>query len=374
MKKLFAILLAIAMVVSLAACGGKTTPTEAPTEKPTDGATDAPTNGGDDATDAPTNGGDDAEGVIPKKIAFICPPGCGMSNPFTQLCWQGFEHLEQEGWETKVIECTETTEFADNIRAMAAGGYEVIVTLFDGLAAAAVELSDELYEAYPNLRILMADTYYENNTKNCVNIICDPWESSFVAGYVAANMTEKSQVGWIGSFESLSGDRFRYGYQAGVAYANNGKTVVEGYTGDPNDAVKGEEACKTMLANNDVDIIYQTANLSGIGVITAGKDAGIKVIGVDKWQGGDYGQETVFWSALKPIDEAIYASAVQAYKGELNTQMVYFDVAHGAQVYDQRDFDLLPADVQAKVKQLTEDISSGKIDVYAGYEDYRFNG
>ena len=356
MKKFVAILLAIAMLVSFAACTGKTTPTDKPTDKPNEN------------TDAPAPGG------ISKKIAFICPPGCGMSNPFTQLCWQGFERLEQEGWETKVIECTETTEFADNIRAMAAGGYGVIVTLFDGLAAAAVELADELYEEYPDVRVLLCDTYYENHTKNCTNLICDPWESSFVAGFVAANSTEKNQVGWIGSTESLGGDRFRYGYQAGVAYANNGKTVVEGYTGNPDDAVKGEEACKTMLANNDIDVIYQSANLSGIGVITAGKAAGIKVIGVDKWQGGDYGQETVFWSALKPIDDAIYTGAIQAYNGELNSTMIYFDVAHGAQVYNQKDFELLSADLQAKVKQLTEDIASGKVDVYAGYEDYRFKG
>lgn len=55
MKKALALILAMIMVLSLAACAKDTNPTEAP--KPTDAATDAPTNGGDtdntDGTDAP---------------------------------------------------------------------------------------------------------------------------------------------------------------------------------------------------------------------------------------------------------------------------------------------------------------------------------
>ena len=44
MKKIFAMMLALAMMFSMVACGGKTTePTTAPTEAPTEAPTAAPT-------------------------------------------------------------------------------------------------------------------------------------------------------------------------------------------------------------------------------------------------------------------------------------------------------------------------------------------
>ena len=59
MKKFLALLLALVMVMSLAACTGTTEPTDAPTSKPTDAPTAAPT---DAPTDAPTEGSEGNEG------------------------------------------------------------------------------------------------------------------------------------------------------------------------------------------------------------------------------------------------------------------------------------------------------------------------
>ncbi|NLL92075.1 MAG: BMP family ABC transporter substrate-binding protein [Ruminococcaceae bacterium] len=308
-------------------------------------------------------------GEVPKSACLISQ--YGLDSPFIAMCWEGFTALEEQGWKVKFLQVSETTEFADQIRAMAADDWGVIVTLFDALAATAVELSGELEESYPGRWIFLCDSYEENNTNNCANIICDPWESSFVAGFVAAHSTEKKNVGWIGHTNSPTQDRFIYGYEAGIKYADTGVGLVYAYTGDAQDTLKGKETAKTMIQNEGVDIIYQAANTSGIGVIEECKQSGIKCIGVDMWQGGEYGQETVFWSALKPIQDAITDCCIQAQAGEWSGNMMFYDLAHGAAVYDERDFALLPEELQKKVEKLVSDISDGTIDVYEGYEEYR---
>ena len=350
MKKVLSVLLALTMTLSLAACGG---------DKGT--------------TESPTGGNDPASGERAKAACYIT--SVGLSAPFTAMCWSGVDVLKDQGWTVKCLEVSETTEYADQIRAMAAEGYSVIIIEFDALAEVAVQLSDELYQAYPDLQLFLNDSYVDcKSTKNCANIICDPWESSFVAGYVAAMTTEKDKVGWIGHTNTPTQDRFSYGYAAGVAYANNGKEVVFAYTGDSNDSNKGQETAKAMIADNDIDTIYQTANTSGIGVILECKDAGVRCIGVDMWQGGEYGQETVFWSALKPINDAITDCCLSAQAGTWEGNMYYYDLAHGATVYDQRDFDLLTPEMQGQVKKVVDDIASGAIDVYEGYDEYRYEG
>ncbi|MBR2577835.1 MAG: BMP family ABC transporter substrate-binding protein [Erysipelotrichaceae bacterium] len=350
MKKLFKVIATLLIVLSLVACSG----------------------GGE----APADGGEEpaATGVDPvKSVVYITQ--YGEAAPFTAMCVTGVKVLEQEGWDVKILEVKETSEFADQIRAMAAEGYHVIVTEFDALGEVALQLADELAENYPDLKIFLNDTYVLGaaQTSNCANIICDPWESEFVAGYVAALTTEVGKVAWLGHTDQVSQDRFKYGFEAGVKYANNGTEVFFGYTGDAQDANKGQEAAKAMIAENGVDIIDQAANTSGLGVMTECKEEGIRAIGVDMWQGGDFGQETVFWSALKPINDAITKCCKAAADGTWTGHVMYYDIAGGAAVYDQRDFDLLPADVQEKVTQLMADIASGAVDVYAGYDEYRWD-
>ena len=351
MKRLLSLVMAIMMIVTLSACTKK----------------DVEPNNVEQGQ--PAAGEEIVEDGIAKKACLITTTPLG--NDFTDLIWSGFQELEKKGWEVKVIEVSEASEYPEQIRAMAAQGYTAMFTMFDELSTVALELSDELAENYPDLHIFMLDTYMEHDKKNATSVSVDPFESSFVAGYVAANMTEKDIVGWIGHKDILKVQRFRDGYTAGVNYANNGKTVISAFTGDPFDPVKGQETAKTMIQNNDVDIIYQSAYLGGPGVISACAEAGIKVIGVDDWQGDI--DPAVFWSAVKSMDIAVISLAEDHAAGKEFETSVDFDLSSGGAVYDERDEKNIPEELLVKVNQLIDDIKSGKIDVYEGFEQYRLN-
>lgn len=307
------------------------------------------------------------ENKFAKKAIFITTSPLG--NDFTNLIWNGFAKLEKDGWEVKCIEVKEASEYPEQIRAMASQGYTAMFTMFDELSNVALDLADELAQNYPDLHIFLLDTYMEHDKKNVTSVSVDPFESSFVAGYVAANMTKKNQVGWIGHKDILKVQRFRDGFTAGVNYANNGKSVISAFTGDPFDPVKGQETAKTMIKNNDIDIIYQSAYLGGPGVISACAEAGLKVIGVDNWQG--HLNKCVFWSAVKSMDVAVESLAKGYASGNQYAKSINFDLKSGGNVYDERDAKNIPDDLLKKVNQLIDDIKSGKVDVYKGFEKYK---
>ncbi len=369
-KRILSLMLVSAMTLTLlTGCGGgnkekdagdaaEPTPVENETEEPAETAT---------------------EGAKEKKVAYITMQS--LSAPFMTLCHQSVEKLEEEGWTNTDYELSEASEIGDAIRSAAADGCSSIFVMLDDIAPMAIELSDELAENYPDLTVFCADAYTAQDTPNVVNIICDSWESSFMAGYVAAITTEKDQIGFIGCVDATVIHRFLYGFECGVKYAGLGQEVVVSYIGTAEDSLKGQEVAKAMITNNDIDTIFQAASLSGTGVIAECKEQGVKCIGCDSWQGGEFGQDTVYWSALKSIQEAMYNCAVAAQNGTLEDlvgtgtgRYYYYDAAAGASLYAQEDLELLDAETQAKIKEVLAGVQDGSIDVYEGYDEYRFSG
>lgn len=329
---------------------------------------------GESGTGTPGSSGEpgQAEAGVNKKACFITNMALG--NDFTDLIWAGIEKLQDEGWEVNCIETTESAEFADQIRSMAAEGYDVMFTFADELSTVAVELSPELQETYPNLHIFMLDTYMEHDAPNCTSIAIDTFESSFVAGYVAAAKTTVGKVGWIGHTDMFKITRFRDGFIAGVQYYNKVKNAnveyVSAFTGDWNDPVKGYESGISMIDTYGVDVIYQCNYNGGPGVIQACAEKGIQCIGVDDWQ-GDL-DPCVFWSAVKSMDVATYTLATTYQAGTVDYGEFYsFDITSGAKVYDERDEGNISAETLSEVKEIMSKIADGSIDIYEGFDEYR---
>ena len=90
MKKFLALLLALIMVVSLAACGGETTPTD-PATDPTNAPTTEPTTaGGDEPTDAPT----EPEETEPTEPPYVTVEVTGNAGEYTyNSAWSVFPTL-----------------------------------------------------------------------------------------------------------------------------------------------------------------------------------------------------------------------------------------------------------------------------------------
>ena len=353
MKKFLAILLAVAMIFCIAGCS-KTENTEKETTGTTDAAntTETPEETNNEQPATPTDDG---------MICIVSESSQGA--PFSQQTWQGFQMIEEQfGTKIKFVEALEASEYETQLRAMAEVGAKVIFSMFDAVNLVAAEIAPE----YPDVQFVLIDCNQTFDIPNVTSIVVDSWEPSFVAGVVAAKTTKTGVVGWVGCLDISVINRFYEGYAAGVDYANQtygtSVTVEKTYVGSSEDTVKAAEAAK-MLMNKNADVIYQAANESGLGVIQACSEAGIKCIGVDRWQGDI--DDCVFWSALIAIEQGVYKTYENYLDGGLTENTINYGVANGFPIYADVDYEKLPADVKEAVDTVINGISSGELDVYA---------
>lgn len=336
MKKLFSLILATTMLLCAAGCG-KTDSQDADTAK------------------TPETDNDDA------MICIVSESSQGA--PFSQQTWSGFEMIQEKyGTQIKFVEALEASEYETQLRAMAEVGAKVIFSMFDAVNLVAAEIAPD----YPDVQFVLIDCNQTFDIDNVTCIVVDSWEPSFVAGVVAARTTETGVLGWVGSLDIGVINRFYDGYVAGVNYANQtygtNVTVEKTYVGSSEDTVKAAEATKVLI-NKGADIIYQVANEAGLGTIQACADAGIKCIGVDRWQGDI--DECVFWSALIAIEQGVYLTYENYLDGGLEDDAINYGIANGFPVYADADYEKLPEDIKTAVDTVVNGITDGTLDVFS---------
>jgi basic membrane protein A len=356
MKKTLALLLALVLI--FACFAGCAKPAAQESTEPA--ASSAPA-----ANTTPESTEPAAPPAIEKKACFITQHPRG--DDFVEMIWDGFTQLESDGWQVQCVEALDAVGYEEDIRAMAAEGYNVIMIYGLELHNVGVDLADELKETNPELHIFLIDQLEDFGKENITSVSVDPFESSFVAGYLAAMTSETGTVGLIMHSDIPVMWRFSEGYYAGIKYADNGTEVHTAITGDPMDVTNAYEAALTMIDTYPVDVIYQVCYIAGTGVITACAEKGVKCIGVDVWQGDI--DDCVFWSALKPMQSAVISAAQMYLDGGDMPGRININIANGNQVYDARDLEKLPAELQESVLKLVEDIKSGAVDVYATYPE-----
>lgn len=297
-----------------------------------------------------------------KMIALLIPAPVG--DPFIALSLRGLEKLADEyGAELKIIETIDKSEHEEQVKALAKMGANPIYTMWGDISEAAVKLAPE----FPDTSFILCDVYMESDEPNVTSVVVEPFEASFIAGYIAANTTENKKVGFIAHADRPVSRRYRGGFVNGINYVDPTIKVETAFVGNDQDPVKGQEVAKLMIQNSGVDLIFQSASRSGLGVIKGCEELGIDCIGSDDWQAPV--SDCVFWSALKPIDEAMYTKGKSVYEGNFESGFAEFGIDQGMALYDQRDFDKLSEELKTEVLQIMNDIKSGKIDVVAGFEE-----
>lgn len=344
-KRLCALLLALALALGVTACGSKN-----------NGGGNTGNTGG--SNDPGPSGGD---GKTPL-VCLISEVPAG--DPFVDLTWQGFEKIHEEtGAEVKLVEALEPAEYEEQIRAMAEMGANPIYTMYDAVSLVALEIAGE----YPDTKFIPIDCNEETNLDNVTCIVVDSFEPCFVAGVVAALTSESGSIAWIGSLDIGVINRFYDGFAAGIAYANEtygtSASASKTFIGNSEDSVKGAETAKIVL-DAGADVVAQAASQAGIGVLQACIDAGVKCIGVDKWQGDM--DDLVFWSALIAIQDAVPTAYNSYVSGQFDgVNSISYGISTGSPIYASQDYDELPEDVKAAVDAVMAGVADGTIDVFS---------
>lgn len=312
--------------------------------------------GNDDKTD--NAGGDDFT------IGLVTDLGSVNDKSFNQNAWEGLQQLEEDfGYNVSYLEPQSDGEVEPSLLQYVNSGADLTW-------ASAATLEDpvkSIAESNPEAKMAVIDSALEG-VENVVSVSFKENEGAFLAGIVAGSMTETDKVAFVGGMEIPVIQRFHAGFEAGVKAVNPDAEVVANYVGVFNRVDMGKSAASTLY-NDGADIIFHAAGATGNGVFNEAQerfDSGDKVwvIGVDKDQSLEFGNDITLTSMMKYVDRAVYNISKQAADGDFpGGQVVRLGIKEdGVGLAETSDINV-PADVLELVNEYKEKISNGEIEI-----------
>ncbi|HWR22675.1 MAG TPA: BMP family ABC transporter substrate-binding protein [Feifaniaceae bacterium] len=347
MKKTICILLAFMMaIVMLAGCAA---PAEQPgSDQPAAETKPSAEPGGTAAGEAPAEA---------PKVALMSMRE--MTQPADESTLEGVKRLKDElGIDVKIVVCLEVSEYYDQMQALCEEGYDIIYFVYDNF----LEAAKELCVLYPDIEFigLWINLNGEEVAPNLKPVHFRSEQGSFMCGVIAALMSESKQVGFIGGGNNAGIKTFLAGYEAGIQYVDNGTELVVAWANTFDDPLKGKELASSMYQKG-VDVIYQAANQTGLGVFDAAREAGKYAVGVDVDQ-SPLAPENIICSSLLDHGYATFDSISAAVSANFNNSQVFYGVQEGMPVVAVNEA-LVPAEVIAQVNEIQTKIASGEIQI-----------
>jgi basic membrane protein A len=331
---------------SLAACGG--------------GSGDAGANADAAADAADATAVDDADVTI----EMVTDTGGVNDQSFNQLAWAGLQNLEKEkGWAVSYMESKQDADFVTNLDKAVDDGSTIVW----GIGYAMSDAINTAAQQNPDVQFASIEGTNEAGAANLTAVAFKSNEPSFVVGYIAACMSEKGKVGFIGGQQSETIQEFEYGYYAGVEYANKERGTSVAYTGQYaesfTDAAKGKSIAQKMIKDG-CDVMFHAAGGAGVGMLEACNDAKVYSIGVDQDQAALFPEyDTIITSALKNVDVAVQTISTGLIDGTVEGgQNLVLGAADDA-VGLAPTHDKLPDDVYEAALGLFDSIKAGDIEV-----------
>jgi basic membrane protein A and related proteins len=315
-------------------------------------------------------GGDD-DAAADFKACQITDTGGIDDKSFNETVWNGFLRAQDElGVEVKYLESTSESDYEPNINAFVDEGCDIIVTvgflLGDATEAAA--------QANPDVTFGIIDYAYEAQYDNLLGMVFATEEAGFLAGYVAAALTETGTIGTWGGINIPPVSVFMDGYLAGANYHNATKgTSVRVLGWDGSDGVfigsfesqdLGNSATADMLQNG-ADIIMPVAGPAGLGAGTAIQDFGSGLmiwVDTDGYLSTSFGAITLT-SVEKKMDNATFDAIRAAKDGAFAGGTYVGTLANdGVGIAPFHDFDSrISADLRAELEAIRAALISGEL-------------
>lgn len=358
MKKFYqlSLVMVMAFTVILAGCGNNNSANSgsnsgAATAAPTDAAA---------ATEAP------APTEAPKavKLGLVTDVGGVNDKSFNQSSWEALQAMEKDfGAEIKYLQSKSNADYEPNLNQFVKGGYDLTWGIGFDLGDALLKVAKE----NPDAKLAIIDSVVD--APNVESVTFAENEGSFLVGVVAGMTTKTNKVGFIGGMESPVIKRFEVGFKAGVEAVNPQAKVTITYAGAYDKPDTGKSLAATLYdAGND--IIFPAAGATGNGVFNEAKSrnkAGgskVWVIGVDKDQSLEFGDDVTLTSMIKRVDEAVKKVSQQVvdgtFKGGTTTVLSLKD--NGVGIPETSKANVTP-EILAKVDEYSKQIVDGTIKV-----------
>ncbi|MBW4439148.1 MAG: BMP family ABC transporter substrate-binding protein [Pleurocapsa minor GSE-CHR-MK-17-07R] len=304
-------------------------------------------------------------------VCLVTDLGRVNDGTFNQYAYEGMVRAAEDfDLETTYIETQAQTDYATNIDTCVNEGNDIIVTvgflIADGTAAAAA--------ANPDIMFIGVDQFVANPLPNYVGLQFREDQGGFLAGSIAALMSESGVVAGVYGIDIPPVVKFRNGFEQGVAYINevtgSEVTALGVYIDDFVAPDRGAAAAEQFIGEG-ADVIFGAGGPTGSGGIAFAASEGAYVIGVDQDEyfttfgaGETDGADRIISSAVKRVDNGVYLMIEAAVNGEAypETGMFVLSVENeGIGFAPAHDSDV-PEEVTAQMEEILAGLIDGSIE------------
>jgi basic membrane protein A and related proteins len=345
----------------------------------------------DGGTGASPTGG--ATGPLPgagTSACYVSDTGGVDDKSFNQKIHTGFLRAEEElGITYSFVESTGAADYVPNLLNFVNQDCDLIAPAGFNLGPATIESAtanpDQLYAIFDYDIIDFSKTPPEDLTfENVRELTYQTDQAAFLAGYLAAGMTETGKIGTYGGVLFPTVTIFMNGLTAGVrAYNQDNGTSVEvlGWNADTqtgveistdpavgfDNAAEGRRVAEDFIAEG-ADIILPVAGPTGLGTAAAAQDAGgVSLLWVDD-DGCVSAPEfcsLFLTSILKNMDVSAFETVQSVIDGTFTGGLFVGTLENeGVGLAEYHEFDsAVPQELKFKIEELRRGIIDGTISV-----------
>lgn len=316
------------------------------------------------------------------KACMVSDAGGFDDKSFNESGKRGLDAASDDlGIETQVAESQANADYAPNITNLVSEGCDMIVTVGFLLATATGDAAQE----HPDTEFAIVDSTAQDadgnplELENVKPLSFDTAQASYLAGYVAAGMSETGTVATYGGIQIPTVTIFMDGFVDGVAKYNedNGTDVKAlgwdkeaqngSFTGNFDDQAQGQQLTQTFIEQG-ADIILPVAGPVGLGSLAAARDSdGVSVIWVDS-DGVETNPEysdIILTSVMKGIDAGVEDVITTGVNGEFDSTAYVGTLENdGVGLAPFHDFEAeVPQELKDQVEALKQEIIDGTVTV-----------
>jgi len=249
---------------------------------------------------------------------------------FNELSFMGVLRSASEMSTTyQVYTSTSEADYMPNLQQCALDGNNLCI----GVTFLMADAISQTAALYPGTTFAIVDAGLETAPPNLRGMLFAEDEAGYLAGTLAALMSDNHVVGAVGGIPVPPVVRFIDGYHNGAQCAAPATTVLVTYTNTFDNPEIGAQAAQELLGQG-ADVIFGVAGATSNGSILTATQSGAWAIGVDTDQyntvfegGGVPGSDRLLSSAMKRLDNAVFDTISDVNSGTFTSGTMLYTVA-----------------------------------------------
>lgn len=296
-----------------------------------------------------------------KKVAVLLPGSAG-DQSWNSYGFKGIQAIQRElGVEIAFSENVPSAEQVDAFRDYARKGFDMVF----GHSGRFLDAAKQVGPQFPGTRfVVVAGTAGNGKNVDSVDVARDQF--AYVEGVIAGLMTKTNKVGIVGGLQGLLAlMKTVGGFRRGVNAVNPDAVVTAVWLDSMEDIAMGKEALYPLVENG-ADVILGILNRGHIGIIEASKEKRVFTVG-RSLSHTKLASDYVLTNTVEDWPSIYLAMAKlekeDKLKGEYKVFGYHTPESNGALLLYKAGVPfnpVIPRSVLEKVKQVQEDLASGR--------------